>query len=236
MRWPGGSPGLEQQLAQQRRAERRRLGGLITTALPDASAGAALCATKFSGELNDVMPHTTPRGTRIVKAMRCALPGAAVDRHHLADEPLALLGGDRKVWMARATSFCASAIGKPASAVIVRGQLVAVLLDQVAGAPQQDVALLRIEPCCSKEALRRGDGGVDLLARRAIGVADHLAGELVGDVNVSAAVDPRAADQEPRACAGRRRDGWSVPRPCASDDAVARRRSRSSQRKPESSP
>ena len=52
-------------------------GAFRTTVLPDASAGAALWATKLSGALNDVMPHTTPRGTRIVNAMRCALPGAA---------------------------------------------------------------------------------------------------------------------------------------------------------------
>ena len=48
-----------------------------TTVLPDASAGATLCATMLSGELNDVMPQTTPRGTRIVNAIRCAWPGAA---------------------------------------------------------------------------------------------------------------------------------------------------------------
>ena len=48
----------------------------MTTVLPDASAGASLCATMFSGELNDVIPQTTPRGTRMVNASRCALPGA----------------------------------------------------------------------------------------------------------------------------------------------------------------
>ena len=30
----------------------------------------------FSGELNAVMPQTTPRGTRIVKAIAVRLPGA----------------------------------------------------------------------------------------------------------------------------------------------------------------
>jgi hypothetical protein len=42
----------------------------MTTVLPDASAGATLCATMFSGELNEVMPQTTPRGTLMVKAIR----------------------------------------------------------------------------------------------------------------------------------------------------------------------
>ena len=48
----------------------------MTTVFPAASAGASLCATMFNGELNEVMPHTTPRGTRMVKARRWALPGA----------------------------------------------------------------------------------------------------------------------------------------------------------------
>ena len=39
--------------------------GLITTALPPASAGPTLCANTFSGELNGVIAHTTPRGARI---------------------------------------------------------------------------------------------------------------------------------------------------------------------------
>ena len=50
--------------------------GLITTVLPEASAGATLCATTLSGELNEVMLHTTPRGTRMVNAIRCDCPGA----------------------------------------------------------------------------------------------------------------------------------------------------------------
>ena len=71
-------------------------GALSTTVLPEASAGAALCATKLSGALNDVMPHTTPRGTRIVNAMRCAWPGAPSIGTTSPDQALAFFGGDQE--------------------------------------------------------------------------------------------------------------------------------------------
>src|SRR5206468_12811390 len=94
-------------------------GGLMTTVLPEASAGATLCATMFNGELNDVMPQTTPRGTRMENAMRWALPGAAsigttspVSRFDSSAEMM-------KVCTARLTSFDASLAGNPASATIV---------------------------------------------------------------------------------------------------------------------
>jgi hypothetical protein len=48
----------------------------------------------FNGELNEVMPQTTPRGTRIVNAIRLRVAGRRLDRHDLADEALALLGRD----------------------------------------------------------------------------------------------------------------------------------------------
>ena len=94
-------------------------GGLTTTVLPEASAGATLCATMFSGELNDVMPHTTPRGTRIVNAMRCACPGAASIGTISPVSRFASSAETMNVWTARSASTFASAIGMPASAVII---------------------------------------------------------------------------------------------------------------------
>ena len=94
--------------------------------------------------------------------------------------------------MARDTSLRASVTGKPASAVIVARQLVAALLDQIAGAPQQDriaLAARRAGVVCER-AVRGRDGRIDLLARRAIGVADDLAGELVEDREGLGALDP----------------------------------------------
>ena len=67
-------------------------GGLSTTALPEASAGAILCAAMFRGELKALIPPTTPRGVRSVKAIRCDWPWAPLDRHHLAHQPAAFLG------------------------------------------------------------------------------------------------------------------------------------------------
>ena len=66
--------------------------GLRITALPAAKAGAILCATVLSGELNGVIASTTPSGTRSVKPMRPRLLRRAGERNHLAGEPPRLLG------------------------------------------------------------------------------------------------------------------------------------------------
>ena len=92
--------------------------GLITTVLPEASAGATLWHTMFKGELNAVIPHTTPRGTRIVKAIRCAWPGAPSIGTISPASRLPSSADTRNVWTARPTSLDASVIGRPPSAVI----------------------------------------------------------------------------------------------------------------------
>ncbi len=40
--------------------------GLMTHGLPDANAGASLCATSSNGALNGVIPRTVPTGKRFV--------------------------------------------------------------------------------------------------------------------------------------------------------------------------
>ena len=72
----------------------------------------------LSGELNEVMPQTTPRGTRIVNAMRCAWPGAASIGTISPTSRFASSAETMNVWIARPTSLVASAIGMPPSAVI----------------------------------------------------------------------------------------------------------------------
>ena len=62
----------------------------------------------FSGELNEVMPQTTPRGTRIVNAMRCAWPGAASIGTTSPTRRLPSSAETMKVCAARLTSFSAS--------------------------------------------------------------------------------------------------------------------------------
>ena len=56
--------------------------------LPAANAGATLCATVLSGELNGVIAPTTPTGTRIVNPMPIGHAGSAIKWHHLAIEAL----------------------------------------------------------------------------------------------------------------------------------------------------
>ena len=51
--------------------------GLMITALPAASAGPTLCATRFNGKLNGDIAATTPTGTRTVNPNLPAFPGDA---------------------------------------------------------------------------------------------------------------------------------------------------------------
>jgi hypothetical protein len=95
-----------------------RAEGFRTIVFPDASAGATLCATIFNGALNEVIPQTTPRGTRIVNAIRCACPGAASIGTISPVSRFASSAAMMKVWTVRPTSIVASAIGIPPSAVI----------------------------------------------------------------------------------------------------------------------
>jgi len=48
----------------------------VGQAILAAKAGATLCMTVLSGELNGVTAKTTPNGTRSVNAIRCDCPGA----------------------------------------------------------------------------------------------------------------------------------------------------------------
>lgn len=97
--------------------------GLRTTALPPASAGASLCATVLSGELNGVIAHTTPRGTRIVNPMRSFRPGAADIGTSSPSSRLASSADSRSVSTQRRTSLSPSAAVNPASAVISRSSI-----------------------------------------------------------------------------------------------------------------
>jgi hypothetical protein len=67
--------------------------GLSMIGAPTASAGATLCATRFSGKLNGAMPSTGPRGTRRTSASRPVAGRVGVEPLQLAGEPAGLLGG-----------------------------------------------------------------------------------------------------------------------------------------------
>ena len=84
--------------------------------MPAASAGATLCATVFSGALNGAIAHTTPTGTRSVKARRPSLPRAASTGTVSPVSRSASPADSRSVSHARASSVAASARVKPVSA------------------------------------------------------------------------------------------------------------------------
>ena len=94
--------------------------GLRMTALPAASAGATLCVTVLSGELNGVMAATTPSGTRSVKPSRPAWPGAPASGITSPARRRASSAESLSVWMQRRTSPLASDWVKPASICMVR--------------------------------------------------------------------------------------------------------------------
>ena len=94
--------------------------GLRITALPAANAGAILCATVLSGELNGVIATTTPSGTRSVKPMRPACCGAPASGITSPARRRASSAESLSVCTQRRTSPEASDAVKPASICIVR--------------------------------------------------------------------------------------------------------------------
>jgi hypothetical protein len=93
---------------------------LRITALPAAKAGAILCATVLSGELNGVIATTTPSGTRSVKPMRPDCCGAPASGTTSPARRRASSAESFSVWMQRRTSPVASEPVNPASICIVR--------------------------------------------------------------------------------------------------------------------
>ncbi len=92
--------------------------GLTMIGAPTASAGATLCATRFSGKLNGVIPSTGPRGTRRTTASRPAPAGSVSSRCRSPDQRRASSAPQRKVDVALATSARAQVSGLPLSAVM----------------------------------------------------------------------------------------------------------------------
>ena len=185
----------------------------MTTVLPDASAGATLCATMFSGELNDVIPQTTPRGTRMVNARRCAFPGAFSIGTISPVSRLASSAEMRNVWIVRLTSLSASDTGKPG--------LGDDAIDEVRAARSQSGRRCRAGSGIG--AARPGAHARTRRARRArrrrpdprvarAATPICLAGELVEHRQRLGAVDPGAVQKEGRAPAHRLR---LAGQPCA---------------------
>ena len=96
------------------------LAGLTMTGLPTASAGATLCATRFSGKLNGVIASTGPIGKRRSNPPRLPIPGSVSNGSQLPSIRLACSPAQRKTYFARVASPIASLIGLPASSEIVR--------------------------------------------------------------------------------------------------------------------
>ena len=69
------------------------VAGLTTIGAPTASAGATLCATRFSGKLNGVIPRTGPSGNRRSSPIRDPRDGLGVQAHELVVAAADHLGG-----------------------------------------------------------------------------------------------------------------------------------------------
>ena len=95
-------------------------GGLRTIGLPDAIAGASLCAARFSGKLNGLIAAIGPIGNRRVMPMRSLDDGSRSSGMSSPVIRSASSAPRRKVSVARSTSTRASRMGLPASSAISR--------------------------------------------------------------------------------------------------------------------
>ena len=66
----------------------------MITGLPAASAGATLCATRFSGKLNGVMPATGPERHTPDVCLASVETRQPIERNDLAVDALGFLGRD----------------------------------------------------------------------------------------------------------------------------------------------
>ncbi len=96
------------------------LGGLSTTGLPEAMAGANLCAARLSGKLKGLIAAIGPIGKRRVIPTRSldeAIRSSGISSPYMRSASSA---PSRKVMTARSTSTSESRIGLPDSSVMVR--------------------------------------------------------------------------------------------------------------------
>jgi hypothetical protein len=117
---PGGRPASSSSSASSSAENGVCVAGLSTTGQPAASAGASLCATRFSGKLKGEIAPTIPIGTRIVKP---SLPTPACEPSIGITSPVSVRAATAAyvyVDIARAASTRAALIGLPASSEIVR--------------------------------------------------------------------------------------------------------------------
>ena len=94
--------------------------GLMMTALPAASAGPTLWATRLRGKLNGLIAATTPHGTRRVNPSWPVQVGAPSSGTTSPDRRFASSAEPVMVWMARSASPRPSPMILPSSMVMVR--------------------------------------------------------------------------------------------------------------------
>ncbi len=89
--------------------------GLTTIGAPTASAGATLCATRFNGKLNGVIPRTGPIGNRRIRPIRDP-SAASVSKRISSSLPRRIVSeAQRNVETARVASTVAHLSGFPPS-------------------------------------------------------------------------------------------------------------------------
>src|SRR5450830_490293 len=119
-RTPSGRPAAARSSASRSAVSGVLEAGFSTTALPPASAGATLCATRLSGKLNGEIAAMTPRGSRIVQPKRFSPLGSASISMSSPAVRLASSFAQRKVLAPRLASTRASLSGLPPSAAMRR--------------------------------------------------------------------------------------------------------------------
>ena len=135
--------------------------GLSTTALPAASAGPSLWATRLSGKLKGLIAPTTPKGTR---RTRPSLPTPAAEASIGTVSPVSLRASTAekvRVSTQRWASTRAVLIGLPASAAIVIARSSSRSADQLGGAVEDRGALVLGEVGGEEGLVGGGDRALD---------------------------------------------------------------------------
>jgi hypothetical protein len=111
------------------------LAGLTTIGAPTASDGATLCATRFSGKLNGVIPSTGPIAKRRMSPIRDPSEPLGVQPHHSSSAVADQLGrpAERRGWRASPRRFAHFSGFPPSRAISSR------VLVEPLGEPLRDV-------------------------------------------------------------------------------------------------
>jgi hypothetical protein len=160
----GRQSGFQQNLRKQRGAEWRCLRRFHHHCVAGRDRGPDFVRDEIERRVEggDCADHTARHTDGERHAMRVA--GRAFDGHHLADKTLPFFSRNQD-GLNRARHF-GLRVGnrEPGFCGNHPRKLVAAMLDEIAGAAQQQEPVVGIEPRCLERLLGSADGGLDLLA------------------------------------------------------------------------